>query len=149
MLILLALVACGKTAPTPTPPPVTEPTPAAAPQAAAPPAANAPAAANVRNVDVATLKADLDRMAVPLLIDVRTPAEYAAGHVPGARNVPIDTLDPHAADLGTGEVYVICESGGRSARASATLASAGHPAVNITGGTAAWRAAGLPVEVPK
>jgi rhodanese-related sulfurtransferase len=147
MLLLLALVACGSTAPTPTPPPV-------APPVTAPPPTNAPAAAppqagNVRNVDVATLKADLDRMAVPLLIDVRTPAEYAAGHVPGARNVPIDTLDPHAADLGTGEVYVICESGGRSARASATLASAGHPAVNITGGTAAWRAAGLPVEVPK
>lgn len=97
-------------------------------------------------MDVATLKADLDRGAVPLLIDVRTPEEFAGGHVPAARNVPIDDLDTRVAELGTGEVYVICQSGGRSARASAALAAKGLHPVNVTGGTGAWKAAGYPVE---
>ena len=60
---------------------------------------------------------------------MRTPEEFAGGHVPAARNVPIDALDARVAELGTGEVYVICQSGGRSARASATLATKGLRAV--------------------
>jgi rhodanese-related sulfurtransferase len=45
-----------------------------------------------------------------------------------------------------GPVYLICESGGRSARASELLTAAGYAAVNIDGGTYAWREAGLPTE---
>ena len=83
-----------------------------------------------------------------LLVDVRTPAEYAGGHVPGARNVPLDELEGRIAELGSGEseVYVICQSGGRSARASATLAQRGLRPVNIAGGTGAWSAAGYATE---
>ena len=119
-----------------------------APSPAASPAATATVAAKVRDIDVATLKADLDRGAVPLLIDVRTPGEFAAGHVPGARNVPIDEIDARLAEFGMAneEVYVICQSGGRSARASAALAGKGLRPVNVTGGTGGWVAAGLPVE---
>ncbi len=105
-------------------------------------------AATVRNVDVATLKADLDRHAVPLLVDVRSPEEFAGGHVPGARNVPIDQLQARLSEFGTAaaEVYVICQGGGRSAAASTTLAAKGLHPVNVTGGTSAWKAAGFPVE---
>ena len=101
----------------------------------------------VRTVDVATLKTDLDRGAVPLLVDVRTPGEFAAGHVTGAKNVPVGELDGRLAEFGTldAEVYVICQSGGRSARASATLAAKGVHPVNVAGGTGAWVAAGYPV----
>jgi len=116
-----------------------------------PPAADAsstsaPAAA-VRTVDVTTLKADLDRGAVPLLVDVRTPGEFAAGHVSGAKNVPLGEVEARLGDFGTAdsEVYVICQSGGRSAKASATLAGKGFHPVNVAGGTGAWVAAGYPV----
>ncbi|MDP2309865.1 MAG: rhodanese-like domain-containing protein [Pseudomonadota bacterium] len=116
---------------------------------AAPPSASAGApAATVRNIDVAALKADLDRAAVPLLIDVRTPGEFAGGHVPSAKNVPLDQLEARIGELGSAdaEVYVVCQSGARSARASASLAAKGLHPVNITGGTSAWRTAGFPVE---
>ncbi|MFA7302800.1 MAG: rhodanese-like domain-containing protein [Candidatus Paceibacterota bacterium] len=81
-------------------------------------------------------------------IDVRTSAEYAAGHAVGARNVPLDTLsDAHAAELAPHDaVYVICQSGGRSAAAAGLLTKAGVKAVNVSGGTLAWRSAGLPME---
>lgn len=108
--------------------------------------ATAPAA--VRDVNVATLKADLDQGAVRLLVDVRTPGEFASGHVPGARNIPLAELEGRIGELGPkgAEVHLVCQSGGRSARAAATLATMGFRPVDVEGGTAAWRAAGYPVE---
>jgi rhodanese-related sulfurtransferase len=84
------------------------------------------------------------------LIDVRTPAEFGEVHVPFARNVPLDRLDPselrerqrHTPEA---TVYVICRLGSRGAEACAKLRSAGVDAVNVAGGTLAWDAAGLPV----
>lgn len=144
-LFLIAAGCADASAPGSPAPASLAPATATAPVAAP---ATASASATVRDVDVTTLKADLDRSAVPLLIDVRSPAEYATGHVPGAKNVPIDEIDGRLAELGTAdaEVYVICQSGGRSARASASLAGKGRHPVNVTGGTAAWKAAGYPVE---
>ena len=103
-------------------------------------------AAPIRQVDVATLRSDLDRAAVPLLVDVRTSGEFRSGHVPGAKNIPLDQLAARLAELGTSdqEVYLICQSGGRSARAAATLAAKGLRPVNVSGGTGAWLAAGYP-----
>lgn len=85
------------------------------------------------------------------LIDVRTPAEFRAEHASVARSVPIDTLDPGAVMAARGEtgepLYVICKSGGRSARACASFAAAGFGdrVVDVLGGTSAWTVAGLPV----
>jgi rhodanese-related sulfurtransferase len=131
--VLLILLAC---APTPTPAPTGGPAPAAAP---------APA---VRKVDVAELHGAMAARKVPL-VDVRTPAEFAAGHVPGAVNVPLDqlseaTVAPVVGD--GGEVWVICEVGGRSAAASQQLSKWGLHPVDVGGGTRAWRSAGYPVE---
>ncbi|QWT23964.1 rhodanese-like domain-containing protein [Subtercola sp. PAMC28395] len=78
------------------------------------------------------------------LIDVREPDEYAAVRVPGAINIPLGTLAD--AQLPEGEVYVICQLGGRSAKATEYLSGAGVTATNIAGGTAAWVQAGLPTD---
>ena len=88
----------------------------------------------------------------PRIIDVRTPAEFREVHVPGVRNVPLDTLRPEELrsemkDLGDAPLYVICRSGARSDKACEQLSRAGVPSVvSVDGGTIAWEAAGLPVE---
>jgi len=80
-------------------------------------------------------------------IDVRTKEEYNSGHAKGTVNLPLQTLnDKNATDLQKYEsVYVICQSGGRSAQATSFLLSKGVKAINVPGGTSAWRAKGLPM----
>jgi rhodanese-related sulfurtransferase len=74
-----------------------------------------------------------------LLIDVREPNEYVAGHVPGAVLVPLgavaDRVDAFRSD---GPTYVICRSGARSMRACEHVAAQGVEAINVAGGTLAW-----------
>ncbi len=85
-----------------------------------------------------------------LIIDVRGPGEFAAGHVPGALSLPLDSLpqllDDVRAAAGRRELVVVCAAGMRSATACAQLAAAGIDARGLEGGTDAWRAAGLQVE---
>ncbi len=81
------------------------------------------------------------------VIDVRSPSEYANGHIAGAINVPIDTLPNGADSLPTGQILTACGSGGRAGRAARLLRLAGREAFSIEGGTKAWQAAGLPVHV--
>jgi len=86
------------------------------------------------------------------LIDVRTPAEYASVHVPGARLHQLDGLDCGAilASRQAGAhapIYVLCHAGTRAKKAAAQFAEAGFAdAVVVEGGTQAWVDAGLPVE---
>jgi rhodanese-related sulfurtransferase len=84
-----------------------------------------------------------------VLIDVCEPAEFAAGHAAGARNVPMSALDG-AKGLPTNKavpLVVMCASGARSSRAAAQLRKAGYTQVHpLSGGNAAWRAASLPIE---
>ncbi len=84
-----------------------------------------------------------------MIIDVREPGEYGAGHVLGAKNIPLARLD------GSGElakrkdrtIILYCESGDRSGKALATLKKLGYEKTfNLSGGLGAWRQAGLPVE---
>jgi len=90
---------------------------------------------------------------VPLLeqgqpiIDVREPDEYAGGHVPGVRLVPLGTVPDEVDSLPQDRtVYVICHSGARSLRAADYLLSVGVNAVSVAGGTSAWVQRGLDVE---
>ncbi|MER5355304.1 rhodanese-like domain-containing protein [Kitasatospora sp. NPDC002551] len=93
------------------------------------------------------------RLAALTVVDVRTPGEYAAGHVPGALNIPLDQLDRALPALRTvaarGELLIVCASGNRSGRACESLAAAGIPAATLVGGTSAWAAAGHEVERPE
>ena len=82
------------------------------------------------------------------LLDVRTRDEVRAQSVPGALNIPLDRLDAHTDELARyASIHVMCRSGGRSARATALLHSAGLSyAENVSGGILAWEAAGLPTK---
>lgn len=81
-----------------------------------------------------------------ILLDVREPAEFTAGHVPGARSVPLATLPDHLVDLDrTRDIYVICASGNRSRVGVDLLAAAGVRAANVEGGTSGWLEAGRPL----
>lgn len=84
-----------------------------------------------------------------VLIDVAEPAEYAASHASGARNVPFGQL-PNSKDLPSNKalpLLVMCPTGARAGRAAGLLRKAGYEkAVAVAGGTAAWREAALPTE---
>ena len=80
-----------------------------------------------------------------VLVDVREPHEFAEGHPSGAQNIPLSRFDP--ATLPTNKpVVLICQAGGRSARALAATHAAGRTdVVHYPGGFGAWRSLGGPV----
>ncbi|HVY31966.1 MAG TPA: rhodanese-like domain-containing protein [Polyangiaceae bacterium] len=74
------------------------------------------------------------------LVDVRTPGEFAAGHIPGAINIPVQQLDARMSELqpkNTG-VVVYCRSGHRSGNAARMLKSAGFVDVHDLGPMSRW-----------
>lgn len=80
------------------------------------------------------------------LLDVREPEEWTAGHAPEAVHIPMGDLAGRLADLpADNEVYVVCRSGGRSARVTAYLNANGWDAKNVDGGMQSWQAAGRPM----
>lgn len=85
-----------------------------------------------------------------VVIDVCTPAEFAAGHVTGARNIPLDVLEqqlPQVVKNKATPLVLVCASGMRSRRAVAMAKKLGYDkAVSLSGGMAAWRGANLPVQ---
>ena len=88
----------------------------------------------------------LSELTNPSIIDVREPVEYVSGHAPAAANVPLGELVARVEELDRDNtIYVICESGRRSAQAVEWLSAQGFDAVNVDGGTSAWRNSGLPI----
>ena len=97
----------------------------------------------VAEVDVRDLAAA--QRAGALVLDVREPSEYVAGHVPGAKLVPLGSLPDRIGELPRHQrIYVICASGSRSRTAAALLAAAGLSASSASGGTNAWIASDAP-----
>ena len=84
------------------------------------------------------------------VIDVRRPAEYAGGHVPGAFSFTLSGIDKHVSELPydkNSEIAVMCAGGYRSSAAASMLEKHGFTnLINITGGTNAWVKSGFPVE---
>jgi rhodanese-related sulfurtransferase len=82
-----------------------------------------------------------------VLLDVRSREEFKAGHARKARNIPVDQLPARSREIPTGrQVLAICQSGGRSARATAVLRDKGYEVLDVRGGRSAWQRAGLSVE---
>lgn len=79
---------------------------------------------------------ELSQLKNPMIIDVRTPMEYKNGHINGAKNIPLNKIDSFETNK---QVYVICQSGMRSKRASKILSKKGIDVVNVKGGMSAWQ----------
>lgn len=79
----------------------------------------------------------------PLLLDVRTPAEFETSHIPGSINVPLGLIEKHAADLSAsleGNVVIVCRSGARAQRAQQYLEAVGVNNLHVLdGGIEAWK----------
>jgi rhodanese-related sulfurtransferase len=87
--------------------------------------------------------ADLsERLASLTVVDVRRRAEFASGHVPGARNIPLDELPARLGEVPPdGNLAVICAGGYRSSIAASLMARSGIPSpLNVSGGTQGWMA---------
>jgi len=81
-----------------------------------------------------------------VLLDVREPDEWHAGHVVDARWIPMDAVAARQDELPTDEqLVVVCKSGGRSRKVVAALVQAGYDAASVVGGLKAWEAQGLPL----
>ncbi len=86
---------------------------------------------------------DFAELSSPYVIDVREVDEYTDGHIPGAVNVPLSELTEKYSSVSKNEmIYVVCQLGGRSARACEFLSNLpefdGSHFINVAGGTAAW-----------
>jgi phage shock protein E len=75
-----------------------------------------------------------------LLLDVRTPAEFGAGHIDGARNIPVQSLKGRFKEVGGKDqtIVVYCRSGARSGQAMSLLKAAGYGDVHNLGPQTAW-----------
>ena len=100
------------------------------------------------SITASELNARRASSAAPVVIDVRTPEEYAAGRIPGALNIPFDEVAQRISDIDAPHgVALYCMVGPRARKGESALLSAGYTAVlHLEGGLAAWQAAGLPVE---
>ncbi|HEY0240997.1 MAG TPA: rhodanese-like domain-containing protein [Friedmanniella sp.] len=99
---------------------------------------------SVKDVDPGGAKALME--AGWRVVDVRTDAEWAEGHIAGSQHVPMNQVVEDIGDHLDHPLLVVCASGGRSSRVADYLALQGLEAANLVGGLHAWEAAGLPIE---
>ncbi|MES1975265.1 MAG: rhodanese-like domain-containing protein [Pseudomonadota bacterium] len=102
--------------------------------------------AAAREIGVSDLKRLLENDAA-MVVDVREPDEFTAGHIPGAANLPLSRFDPDLLPEANGKLLVLnCAAGRRSAMALAQCAKAGVPVdTHLNGGFSAWQRAKLPI----
>jgi rhodanese-related sulfurtransferase len=99
-----------------------------------------------REITAEELRSRLNRGEHILMVDVRTTSEYAAGHIPGAVNIPMDEVEARLEDLGNGtQVVLVCQSGGRAGITCGLLEPHHDNLAVLTGGTSAWENAGMPI----
>ena len=104
------------------------------------------------SVSVTDLQRQIQTGNAPLVVDVRSAEEFAAGHIPGARNIPFQEIAARMDELDapTG-VALYCMVGPRARKAEEALVAAGYDAAihHIDGGLTAWKQAGLEVEAER
>lgn len=111
-------------------------------------------AAKAQITEVSIAQAENACRQADIIIDVREPAEYAAGHIKGALSVPRGVLEFKIADLpaannATTAILLYCKNSGRAALAAQSLAALGYTQVtSINGGYEAWLDANLPTVMP-
>lgn len=110
---------------------------------------------SVQTVDMATFRSVVDKKGYDLIVDVREPKEYAAGHVPGALSIPRGVLEfmiwskvgfPEKTDTGK-KIYIYCKTGGRASLATKSLTDLGF--IDVTAVIMKideWSKAGHPIE---
>lgn len=82
-----------------------------------------------------------------ILIDVRTPEEFASGHIPGSVNIPVDSLGQRLSEVPQDKPVVLyCRSGNRSGQAAQILDQAGYSQIYDLGGIVTWQQQGYPVQ---
>ena len=94
----------------------------------------------IRQPDVNQGVTEYRRTSGAVLLDVRTPEEYRNGHIPGSRNIPLQTIDSVSTVVENKDtsLYVYCQSGARSRQAAGVLKQMGYTNVNNIGGIAAY-----------
>jgi rhodanese-related sulfurtransferase len=103
----------------------------------------------IQQMPVDELRSYIEEQSDLQIVDVRRPAEYASGHVPGAVNLPLAHLDKAEQLYLERPTAVVCASGYRSSAATSLLAKRGYRKLfNVIGGTNGWINAGYPVEQP-
>jgi hydroxyacylglutathione hydrolase len=103
----------------------------------------------IDRITAVALSEQLTAAAAPTVVDVRSENEWAAGHIAGSMNIPLNHLRDRATEIAKGRPVVVhCEGGYRSAIAASLLAQVGRPDVlDMVGGFKAWTASQLPVRV--
>jgi rhodanese-related sulfurtransferase len=102
------------------------------------------------NLNAADAKARIDDKQPLLILDVRQPDEFRAGHIAGAKLIPLNELRNRMNELPKDtEILCVCRSGSRSGAAVGQLNSAGYNAFNLRGGMIGWQMAGYPVKKGK
>lgn len=95
-------------------------------------------------IDPGQLQSWLESANPPRLLDVRTPTEFAASHIPGSYNVPLDLLKEHREEFGRhldDDVVLVCRSGARAAQAENLLSAVEESLPNVhvlAGGITSW-----------
>jgi rhodanese-related sulfurtransferase len=103
--------------------------------------------APVPNISVQELHEMLQAGKRPFLLDVRQPDEFRAGHIAGAKLIPLGELSGRIQEVPVGrEIVCICASGHRSVPAVHKLAAAGYSASSMKNGMLAWQLARLPTK---
>ena len=94
----------------------------------------------IRQPDVNQGVKEFQRTSGAVLLDVRTPEEYRGGHIPGSKNIPLQTIDSVSTVVENKDtsLYVYCQSGARSRQAAGMLKQMGYTNVNNIGGIAAY-----------
>ena len=109
---------------------------------------HAPVDKSARQTTAEDLQQALGKSTKILVIDVRGPQEFAAGHIPGAVNIPIDELAKKLAEMKVGKdttLVTMCEHGGRSSRAAVELQKLGYPTASFCT-LESWRKCGYKIE---